>query len=166
MKRNVKHTPALSFTTRYDKKVKLLVSDIHIGEPVTPGLGPPRPYKAIWDTGAGISLITAKVVDECGFKPIGIMHVQTAHGTAQSPVYLVNIYLPNKVSVTTRAATGKLSGNVDALIGMDVITLGDFAVTHSDGKTTLSFRIPSIEQIDFVQQGNLRGPGSKPKRRK
>ena len=35
---------------------------------------------------------------------------------------------------------------------MDIISRGDFAVTNKNGKTTYSFRMPSIEQIDFVKQ--------------
>jgi preprotein translocase subunit SecA len=38
------------------------------------------------------------------------------------------------------------------LIGMDIIARGDFAVTNYDGKTVFSFRMPSVEQIDFVEQ--------------
>ena len=36
------------------------------------------------------------------------------------------------------------------LIGMDIIDLGDFAVTNADGITAFSFRIPSVEEIDFI----------------
>ena len=35
------------------------------------------------------------------------------------------------------------------LIGMDIINLGDFAVTNKNGRTAFSFRTPSIEYIDF-----------------
>ena len=35
---------------------------------------------------------------------------------------------------------------------MDIINQGDFAVSNKDGKTAFSFRLPSIECIDFVKQ--------------
>jgi len=38
----------------------------------------------------------------------------------------------------------------DALIGMDIITVGDFAVSNFNGKTTHSYRTPSAGEIDFV----------------
>ena len=38
----------------------------------------------------------------------------------------------------------------DILIGMDIIGVGDFAVTNRDGKTKFSFRLPSRADIDFV----------------
>lgn len=34
---------------------------------------------------------------------------------------------------------------------MDIISKGDFAITNVDGKTVFSFRIPSVETIDFVK---------------
>lgn len=35
---------------------------------------------------------------------------------------------------------------------MDVIGLGDFAVSNYRGKTTFTFRVPSLEEIDFVDE--------------
>jgi hypothetical protein len=40
--------------------------------------------------------------------------------------------------------------DADILIGMDIISAGDFVVTNYEGKTVFSFRIPSCECIDFV----------------
>lgn len=40
------------------------------------------------------------------------------------------------------------------LIGMDIIGMGDFAVTNINEKTILSFRIPSVREIDFVPEAN------------
>ena len=38
---------------------------------------------------------------------------------------------------------------MDVLIGMDVIGTGDFAVTHADGRTCMSFQMPSRRRIHF-----------------
>ena len=51
-------------------------------------------------------------------------------------------------------AESVLPPGLDVVIGMDIITRGDFAVTNLDGKTTFSFRIPSLADIDFVQDDN------------
>jgi hypothetical protein len=32
---------------------------------------------------------------------------------------------------------------------MDIITQGDFAITNFGGRTMFSFRLPSLESIDF-----------------
>ncbi len=57
------------------------------------------------------------------------------------------------------------------LIGMDVMNLGDFAVTNHGGKTMFTFRTPSQKHIDFVADGKVpqfsHGPGQqKPQPRK
>ena len=44
----------------------------------------------------------------------------------------------------------------DVLIGMDIITQGDFAVTNRCGRTKFSFRFPSQADIDFVSEDNSR----------
>ena len=44
---------------------------------------------------------------------------------------------------------GDMTDN-DILIGMDVITLCDFAITNKDGKTVFSFDIPSTRITDYT----------------
>jgi hypothetical protein len=42
------------------------------------------------------------------------------------------------------------SGAFDMIIGMNIISRGDFALSNSEGKTIMSFRIPSSNvPIDF-----------------
>ena len=41
---------------------------------------------------------------------------------------------------------------IDVLIGMDIITLGDFAITNFGGKTVMSYRYPSVCTIDFAKE--------------
>ena len=38
------------------------------------------------------------------------------------------------------------------LIGMDIIKHGDFSITNVNGKTTFSFRTPSVKEIDYVKE--------------
>lgn len=110
---------------------------------------PLKEFQGIWDTGATHSVITQKVVDECALKPIGVTQVYHAGGKELCERYLVNITLPNNVVVYQIGVTkAKFSGS-DVLIGMDIINKGDFVITNFDGNTTFSFRIPSLECIDF-----------------
>lgn len=136
---------------------RVLVSEVHISPAFDPS-NPPnnsdlKKYFAIWDTGATSSVITQKVVSECGLKPTGVAQVHTVGGTTLTSKYLVGIWLPNNVRVPQVNVTeGMIAGDAEILIGMDIINNGDFAVTNKDGKTNFSFRIPSIECIDFVRQ--------------
>ena len=111
-----------------------------------------KQYIAIWDTGATNSVISEKVIAELGLCNMGFTQVNHAGGQDVVPVYKVNIGLPNNVTFAEIKVTqGKLAG-ADVLIGMDIITKGDFSVTNVGGKTTFSFRVPSIETIDYVKE--------------
>jgi len=54
-----------------------------------------------------------------------------------------------------RVCKGDLGGNADILIGMNVINLGDFAITNPGGNTQFSFRVPAHGDIDFVRETNI-----------
>lgn len=108
-------------------------------------------YRAIWDTGATNTAITQRVVDECGLKPIGVVEVHTASGKFRTNKYIVNIWLPNRVIIANVEVNLCELIDTNVLIGMNIINRGDFAVTNKGGKTVFSFRIPSVECIDFVR---------------
>jgi hypothetical protein len=43
--------------------------------------------------------------------------------------------------------------DVDLLIGMDIILLGDFSISNGDGKTLFSFAIPPFEnKTDYYEK--------------
>jgi predicted aspartyl protease len=108
-------------------------------------------YTGIWDTGATGSVITKRVANALGLQAINVIDVNTASGVYQANVYLVNLVLPDNVIITGINVTeGNLPDGDDVLIGMNIISMGDFAVTNLGGKTMMSFRIPSVNEIDFV----------------
>lgn len=139
----------------YDRKVGVLVSDVHISEPFDqlsiPKSPNPTKFQAIWDTGATNTAITQKVVQACKLQPTGMAKISTPKGEMTTPTYFVSAWLPNKVCIPQlRVAKTEIRG-ADVLIGMDVISQGDFAVSNY-GKTSLSFRMPSIECINFAKE--------------
>lgn len=140
------------FTTKSEGIVRVLSSPVKIAQAFDPQTGQPQPlkeYKGIWDTGATNSAISDKVVMECGLKPIGVTKVFHADGETLSDVFLISLVLPNNVGIPSlRVTKGKIK-DADVLIGMDVMTAGDFALSNFQGKTTFCFRIPSVECIDF-----------------
>lgn len=145
------------FNRPYNGISHVLTSEVQIYHPFDPTT-PPDPkdckkYIAIWDTGATGTVITEKVITECGLQPVGVTQVNTPNGQTTSNVYLISVWLPNHVRFAqVRATEGILLDPTDVLIGMDIITTGDFAVTNKDGKTNFTFRHPSVECIDFVKQ--------------
>ncbi|WP_090829387.1 retropepsin-like aspartic protease [Nitrosovibrio tenuis] len=58
-------------------------------------------HSALWDTGATRSVITPRVIEACGLKPLGSIKptlVQGGNGVYQSEGYQVNLSLPGKVT--------------------------------------------------------------------
>ena len=129
-------------------KVKNLVTNLEIS---TMGL---------WDTGATGSAITSVAAKKLGLIPISMTEVSGVHGTEIVPVYSVVLTLNNEnISVPVRVTEGKASsfsieGDADILIGMDIITMGDYSITNCNGRTVMSFRFPSLETIDYCNEVN------------
>ncbi|MCD8297491.1 MAG: SEC-C domain-containing protein [Prevotella sp.] len=156
-----------SFTVKTKGRVKAITSECLVSTAFNPKakvpFPKPRKYTALWDTGATGSVISSKVVAELGLKPICLTRVFTASSNVGVivNVYQINIMLPNKVGMAyLRVTEGSLSKNTDVLIGMDIISQGDFAITHSGGDTTFTFQIPSTHDIDFVKEANNQIPKS------
>ena len=171
-----------AFTTKYNGRARVLFNKVNVCLPVTPEEAQTqrvefREYVAIWDTGATHSAITKKVVDDLKLQPTGVRETRHAGGKSLNNTYLVNIVLPDGVMVPhVRVTEVHLipDDNVSddkqpqLLIGMDIIGFGDFAVTNVNGKTTFSFRIPSVREIDFVpdvQESNVMEGGNREARR-
>ncbi|MFM9838938.1 MAG: aspartyl protease family protein [Cyclobacteriaceae bacterium] len=120
---------------------------------------------AIWDTGATGSAITALTAKKLNLAPVSIKRVSGLGGTVAKNVYLVDIHLPNNVKIPNLSVTeidnpqdekGNIIDNFGVLIGMDIICRGDFSLTNFEGKTIMSFRMPSSHKVDYVEEWNRR----------
>jgi predicted aspartyl protease len=147
-----------SFTATGNAIARVLITPVQVGSVFDPASKPPYPLKAyngIWDTGATGTVITQKVIDELNLKPISLTKAHGADGEYDTEVYLINLVVPNGLAIQSmRVTKGKLR-DVDVLVGMDVISQGDFAVTNFEGRTCFSFRCPSAERIDFVKKNPI-----------
>ncbi len=111
--------------------------------------------KALWDTGATNTGVSLPIAKKLSLPIVSYTQVSTGNGVVKdAPVYLVNVILPNNVIISNVQATGLELNSCDMLIGMDIITLGDFAITNHKGNTVCSFRVPSLEVIDFIPAAN------------
>lgn len=107
---------------------------------------------AVWDTGAYSSVIADKIAQKFNFKPVGAKEIHGVTGKEPTSVYLVSIHLPNQ-AVLEEVEVMSCSCDIgcDILIGMDVITQGDFTINNHQGRTTFTFRMPSIERHDYTK---------------
>lgn len=146
--------PHTAFTVRYTGRSSRLISEVEI----FPGFVPPaqpqgKKYQALYDTGATHSAVSPQVVADLQLASIGARNVGVGGGMLTTSSHLVNIALPNRVMFPMiSVAKMVLLGGIDALIGMDILGSGDFAVTHHRDKTTFSFCCPSRREIDLVAE--------------
>lgn len=114
---------------------------------------------AIWDTGATNSVITKSAAQQLGLKAVSMAYVNGVHGGKFVNVYQVTITLNNEnISITTRVTEcEELSATKDTalLIGMNIINMGDLCISNFEGKTVMTFRVPSLTRIDFVEELKL-----------
>ena len=112
---------------------------------------------ALWDTGATDSVISLQLVEQLKLRPITRSFVHTLIGEGERVVFSVDLMFPNGVFFPRQRVTGMhLETGYDAVIGMDIIGKGDFALTTRNTLTTFSFRHPSIARIDFRQVSRRR----------
>lgn len=110
----------------------------------------------LWDTGAQNSAITSKAAKQLGLTAIKKANIRGVHGVQEVNVYYIEIVLNNPDITLKCLATecNELSndGSVDLLLGMNVISRGDFSISNFGGNTTMTFRVPSLEDKDFVAE--------------
>ena len=137
----------------FDKVVRDIQSDLVIvgsGERIS-GNKTPVVVKAIWDTGAYGSVISPKVAEELGLIPVGVKPIQTANGTYEAYAYVVDVMLPNRLVIHGVEVSESNLKVCDALIGMDIISMGDMKVTNKP-TTKFIFRIPAEGDTPLVSE--------------
>lgn len=140
-----------AFTLIAPKILDSIITDVEII--ISLGVLPPIKYKTkgMWDTGATMTGISRSLVEKLGLVSIGNGSVSTPNGERYVDAYCIDLMLPNDVSIPNLVTMCiDTKQGTDLLIGMDVISQGDFSITNANGKTYFSFRIPSIENNDYT----------------
>lgn len=68
------------------------------------------------------------------------------------PNYIVNIDLPNYITFESiRVCESEIGKQgIEMLIGMDIISKGNFSISNYEGKTVFSYAFPSFNHVDFT----------------
>lgn len=154
----------LAFSTQYPGLMRELVSKIGVRVPQNT---PPIPNQlvialAVWDTGANGSVITPALMAKLGLVPTGKTQVHGVNSTQVVDVCMIDIILPNNVYIGKREVTVCTlgPGQIEMLIGMDIILLGDFSIANHGSKTLFSFALPPFSNptnlLDKANQINKR----------
>ena len=114
--------------------------------------------KGLWDTGAQNSAITKKAAKALRLVPVSKVNVRGVHGVKQVNVYFIQIFLNNPnimvPCLVTECEELSNDGSIDLLLGMNVISQGDFVVSNYNNQTVMTFRVPSLCAIDYVAEIN------------
>ncbi len=112
------------------------------------------PVRAQWDTGATGTCISKELANKLKLIPTGLVNVHTPSGIGTMNKYMINLVLNNEVRFVNLSVMDSEIGKqgIDVLIGMDIISNGDFAVSNYDGKTYFSFRLPSQEHVEYKKK--------------
>jgi hypothetical protein len=132
----------LPLTYSYVKLQRRIITPVYLY-----GVSAPTPKdtvtNALWDTGAAISAVTPLIQQELELVQIGTKYIRGVTGTKKVPVVLLTLELPNDLlKQTVEVVVCNFSTNVGMIIGMNIITLGDFALLHGNNRTEFSFTIP------------------------
>ena len=142
-----------AFTLSENSIVKRLKTNVHIFDKyINQDINSIEKWIAIWDTGATTTCITAKVASELGLIPTGTAKTSTAGGVKECNTYCIDVLLPNNILINNLTVFEVHLNDGDVLIGMDVIKFGDFSISNYNGQTKLSFRIPSVQETDYVKE--------------
>ena len=146
-----------AITRRFEEKVDSIITESYIYAPTNLTCGEAakrvKIQRSLWDTGASVTLISARVAKVLGLTSIGKSGISGYNqGIDVKDTFLVHIGLPTGDIVTNIMAMEFATDEYDVVIGMDVICNGDFAITNQKGVTTFSFRIPSESEIDFSKK--------------
>ena len=113
----------------------------------------------VWDTGAQCSVMRQDLVDQLGLVPRGFKNIKGVTGEQRRNTYLANVTLNNKEITLDMEITGvdAFSDDTDEgmLIGMDIISQGDFCITNFQRNTVMTFRKPSQGVVDYCKENDL-----------
>ena len=135
----------------YDKRQDAIITDCYVVMPsgVTDDKGNRLFCKiesAAWDTGATNTIISPEIVESLGLKPSGKCVVSAYGGTVEVNTYVVDLCFENGYKIANLQVLSDENNSdfdYDVLIGMDVITKGDFCVSTIKDKTQFMFRMPA-----------------------
>jgi predicted aspartyl protease len=146
-----------AFTYRVpDNHRHSIVIDIEIHVPVPIEGYPqdrriPLKAKALIDTGATRSAIRNTFANAAKLVSYGKSAVKTAKGEFISSVYTIDIMFMNRM-LARNIKVIEFAGDhdFDCIIGLDILRMGDMAITNAGNIMVLSFRSPADNKhIDF-----------------
>jgi hypothetical protein len=117
----------------------------------------PIATKAIWDTGAQKSIITPSIAKALNLKPVNQITIGGVHGKNISDIVIITLEIPGQdihqdLQVAVCPFNTDPKSDTNMLIGMDIISQGDFVLSNGDNYTLFSFATPPLpDKIDLLE---------------
>lgn len=143
----------LPFTKNLGKNPDMILTECTV-RPVN-NSGPGMDVSALWDTGADRSMISKDLANAMGLTPFRYINSHSSNGVARCPVYQISIMLPNGAGLPKLSVVEGVFDSHDIIIGMDLITLHDFSLTHNKvGELIFSIVFPPLNTpVDYNPLG-------------
>mgnify|MGYP000695929240 CR=1 FL=1 len=105
-------------------------------------------FNAIFDTGANKSCIGEHIIAQIGIASIGTQLQGNTDNVISVNTHIVTIKLAQDIVFPDIEVISSNLPGIDALIGMDIISQGDFHIYHlTDGRITFSFDVPPYYSV-------------------
>ena len=99
--------------------------------------------KAVWDTGATSSMISAAIAKKMTLAPHGSVQIAGVHGVSNAKCYYVDIAFDNGFVIPgIKVSEASDFGGFDVLIGMDIIGRGKMYIDGTNSKLDVRFYFP------------------------
>lgn len=112
------------------------------------------PIKALWDTGSSESVISSNLVKKLSLRAIGSALLNGTSLSCKTKVYEIILLLEEKQRISLQVTESPQIGGsgIDLLIGLDVISMCDFAISSDNENVCMTVRFPSKGLIDFTKE--------------
>lgn len=135
------------WTREYDGRVTSLTVDVEVNGAEG---SKPKTLTALIDTGCDTTSIYNDVAIDMGLKKVGEKPMKSATGRWVSPLYYVDLTIGGKIKLDGAiAAFPQKQKTADFIIGLDTLSICDFAITNANGRTKVSLAWPTSHDIDF-----------------
>ena len=133
----------LPYTKNLGKSPEMIITECTVRPALQ--INPEMEVQALWDTGANRSMISKSLAESMGLVPSRHINSHSTNGSSRKPMYEISIMLPNGAGIPRlQVVEGDFDGH-DVIVGMDLITLHDFAMTHNkDGELIFSIVFPPL----------------------
>ncbi|MCR5578740.1 MAG: retroviral-like aspartic protease family protein [Prevotella sp.] len=131
----------LQISHQYPSKVSELLWEVDVVHGDYPQKRDCIRCKGIWDTGASNTSVVTDIVKALGLQrlPLPPRYVNTANGVFESHAYAAYISLNAEYKPLRMVVWDMPSGDMDMLIGMDIIGRGRLTIDGTSEKTVLRF---------------------------